>query len=304
MSENNAIKYSVLCECLFEKRDIKSLVRDKLNLSESEYSISAQDKVDRFVQSFDKKYKKEARFKKAVFLQKNEDWLNRELVIGSRVSDVPNAVQNSLNSSIIQEAGPSENVGDDDDNLNNDHCINVKRKKRKNANHYRSNKRRRVIIVNRSAQTRKLKPFDECSERTKRRRCETIQSNASEEQMYDVFMSYLRKNSRTDDAKIIEKLRCASPERKRKILDILNDDQQMVPYTPNEALALMVDTDLSKHQYELIQQQAKSRNSNLYPSYYRVFEAKKDCYPDEGLTITETGAEIDLQKLLDHTTNR
>lgn len=52
----------------------------------------------------------------------------------------------------------------------------------------------------------------------------------------------------------------------------------------------------------LIKKQAKSRNANLYPSYYRVLEAKKKCYPDKG--ITDTGVDINLQDLLDHTAAR
>lgn len=118
-------------------------------------------------------------------------------------------------------------------------------------------------------------------------------------------MNYLRKNNRKEDAKIIQKLRSASPERKLKILNILNEDKSIVPYTADEALALFVDTDLSTHQYELIQHQAKARNANIYPPYYSILEAKKKCYPvSAAVSVTELGANIDLQELLDHTAAR
>jgi len=43
----------------------------------------------------------------------------------------------------------------------------------------------------------------------------------------------------------------------------------------------------------------------LYPSYDKVLEAKKLCYPPENsITVTETKAEIKLQALLDHTATR
>lgn len=45
--------------------------------------------------------------------------------------------------------------------------------------------------------------------------------------------------------------------------------------SPNSALALIVDAKLSVHQYNTMKQQAKNVNSNLYPSYKKVQEAKK-----------------------------
>lgn len=41
---------------------------------------------------------------------------------------------------------------------------------------------------------------------------------------------------------------------------------------------------------------------DLYPSYYQIQLAKRDCYPPkEIMTFTETSAEIELQALLDLT---
>ncbi|EFN76996.1 hypothetical protein EAI_12678, partial [Harpegnathos saltator] len=43
----------------------------------------------------------------------------------------------------------------------------------------------------------------------------------------------------------------------------------------------------------------------LYPSYYQIQQAKKDCYPSkEMIKCTDTYAEIELQALLDLTTQR
>lgn len=67
----------------------------------------------------------------------------------------------------------------------------------------------------------------------------------------------------------------------------------------------MVDLKLSLHQYELFHSQAKQRNADIYPPYYKVFEAKKECYPSsDSTTISEMGANIALQSLLNHTVER
>ncbi|CAH0555193.1 unnamed protein product [Brassicogethes aeneus] len=67
-------------------------------------------------------------------------------------------------------------------------------------------------------------------------------------------------------------------------------------YSPDEALALMVDLKLTKHQYIAMQKGANKRNVNLYPPYYLVLQSKVKCYPNE-IVILENSAEIRLQKL-------
>lgn len=171
---------------------------------------------------------------------------------------------------------------------------------------YRTTVRRRSVkIANRIRVPKNIKPFAECSARTKRRRSLKIRSSTDNTQIELVYMDYLRDNDRKVDVKIIDQLRCASPERKQKIIDLLNEDKIIVPYTPDEALALLVDANLSVHQYELIQKQAKKRNANIYPSYPQVANAKGRCYPDkETISIVDTSVNIQLQSLLDHTAMR
>lgn len=52
----------------------------------------------------------------------------------------------------------------------------------------------------------------------------------------------------------------------------------ITPYTPREALAYMLDTDISKASYHFTRMQAKMRGADLYPSYDKVKEAKRECY--------------------------
>lgn len=46
-------------------------------------------------------------------------------------------------------------------------------------------------------------------------------------------------------------------------------------YTALQALALLIDAQLSKAQYIRIQSGARERNANIYPPYYRILAAKK-----------------------------
>ena len=68
----------------------------------------------------------------------------------------------------------------------------------------------------------------------------------------------------------------------------------------DEALAVVVDAKLSRNQYQLIRTKATER----FPSYKVVQLAKQKCYPPEGIIVTATSAEIDLQAILCHTSKR
>ncbi|CAH0551127.1 unnamed protein product [Brassicogethes aeneus] len=70
-----------------------------------------------------------------------------------------------------------------------------------------------------------------------------------------------------------------------------------------QALALIRDAQLSKHQYEAFRNAVKDFEYDILPPYYKVFIAKKECYPDK-MVITERSARVDLQCLVDHTAKR
>jgi len=72
---------------------------------------------------------------------------------------------------------------------------------------------------------------------------------------------------------------------------------------PEKALALTIDANLSKYQYETIRNALKDFDCDVLPSYYKIIDKKKDCYP-ENIKISETSAVINLQNLLNHTTKR
>jgi len=73
----------------------------------------------------------------------------------------------------------------------------------------------------------------------------------------------------------------------------------------DKVLSLLLNAKLTKHQYRLIRLNAKENNSDIYPLYNFIREAKTQCYPPkEAFKITESLAEIYLQELLDHTVFR
>lgn len=72
----------------------------------------------------------------------------------------------------------------------------------------------------------------------------------------------------------------------------------------NTVLAMYMDLGLSKAKYEILRSYNLSLfNNKNYPPYKKLSAAKEDCYPNN-TTITECGAYVHLQSLLDHTVNR
>lgn len=156
-----------------------------------------------------------------------------------------------------------------------------------------------------SASTKQLKPFDKCSTKTEKRRMNEIIETKTVEEIQGAYLNIVRDNDKID-ADIIANLRYTSPECKENIMKLIRGElSPVIKYSPDQALALMVDLKLTSSQYNHLHMQAKHQNGNIYPPYSHIFEAKKRCYPPEdSLTVTDYGAAIDLQALVDHTTER
>lgn len=156
-----------------------------------------------------------------------------------------------------------------------------------------------------SMNTKRLKPFEECSERTKRRRMDEIRQSRNPEEIKGAYMAMVR-DENVVDAEIISNLSKVDLETKNHILEVIRGELLPVKkYTASEALALMVDLKLSKPKYEQLRSENKNRNADLLPPYYRVVEAKAECYPPHRfITLSDFGAEVELQHLLNHTIER
>lgn len=69
------------------------------------------------------------------------------------------------------------------------------------------------------------------------------------------------------------------------------------------ALAMMMDADLTKYQYESIKHFLKEEGYDILPSYAKVKDEKENCYPND-IQISDKDASVSLQSLLDHTISR
>lgn len=115
------------------------------------------------------------------------------------------------------------------------------------------------------------KPFEECSERAKRYKIQVLRDMNS------------------------QKLIDASASPVSKLTD--------TGFDVDATLAIITQAKLSKYQYEIIRKATKDIGHNIFPSYEKLIEAKKKCYP-KNINVTETAAKVSLQDLLDHTSTR
>lgn len=154
---------------------------------------------------------------------------------------------------------------------------------------------------------RRPTPFEKCGESTKRRKTEAIRKEFPTEVLAFATQVKLRESGQTHAANIVKEATQTTPSRATRISEAWKKSSKypVFQYNDAEALALFIDAKLTKSQYIKIQSGAKERNAKLYPPYHHITEAKKSCYPDEsGITVSDTCAEVRLQKLLDHTSKR
>ena len=71
----------------------------------------------------------------------------------------------------------------------------------------------------------------------------------------------------------------------------------------NEALSLMLDSNMTKAAFQLHRNTAIAKQFNLYPAYNNIKSSKLLCYPNNMIFIDYT-ASIPLQNLCDHLAQR
>lgn len=79
---------------------------------------------------------------------------------------------------------------------------------------------------------------------------------------------------------------------------------QQQPYTPEEALAFIIDSKMSVNTYKTMSQELKQRGYQPYPPYYLVQQCKSMCYPKPEIQVSENEVSVSLQGLIDHTFER
>lgn len=84
----------------------------------------------------------------------------------------------------------------------------------------------------------------------------------------------------------------------RKAVSIASETTVIKKHTPEDALLIFIEAELTMSQYEVIYQ----ANKDVYPCYSYIQRAKQDCYSPK--SVSEIVAEVKLQDLVDHTTLR
>lgn len=157
-----------------------------------------------------------------------------------------------------------------------------------------------------SAVGRKQRLFKDCTNSVKRRKTAEIRHNNSTDSLTFASSMKLRLEGKSSEAKLVQLATQTTPQRASRILSAWEKSEALIiPYTADEALALILDLRLTKAQYNKLRGESKKRNADLYPSYKKILLAKKNCYPPSDSTvISELEMKIQLQNLLDHTTTR
>lgn len=163
--------------------------------------------------------------------------------------------------------------------------------------------------------TKKAKTYEQFSTRHQLRSRKILQSileNEPPQKLTKTFSASISVSDLNLDKKLSKKgvrdlqiiiNKCIeSPDKPTDMLAKLNQETQ--PYTPEEALGIIIDRKLNVDTYKFLQQDSKRRGFPLYPPYNHVAEARRSCYPSENIFVTEVEASVTLQGLLAHTFQR
>lgn len=146
---------------------------------------------------------------------------------------------------------------------------------------------------------RKLKSFNDSSDSTKRRRTEQLRMSYSADELVYATQMSLRSSGNNTAAGFLKKTAQSSTPNS-SVCPFKTLSSTATPFTGSEALAFVIDENLTKSQYVNTRKILKLRNINVYPSYNKVLHEKQKCYP-ASIKVTETLIDVPLQELLNHT---
>ena len=136
------------------------------------------------------------------------------------------------------------------------------------------------------------------SEQTKRRKTADLRASHSADELAYAAQMKLRQEGKPIHSALVKEINFTSPLRASKIKEKI--DNAPTPMTVQEAVALIINCNLSKSSYEYLYDTHKSHNSKLLPRYKFVSAAKKECYPPN-ITVDDMSMSVDLQSLCNHT---
>ena len=77
----------------------------------------------------------------------------------------------------------------------------------------------------------------------------------------------------------------------------------MKPYSPAEALALILEMNLTTRNYQKLRNQAIDKGVDLYPSYKKVKKMKKICEPKQ-IIYSDDEVKVSIKNTLEHQISR
>ena len=147
------------------------------------------------------------------------------------------------------------------------------------------------------ARGRPLKDFASSSEKTQKRRVSQLVEERSSAELALATRMKMRSENMHGSTESFSRPSKAC----RKIFS--SECPTATGYTAEEALSLLIRTDMTKEAYQEIRNSAKAKGADIYPAYNKLREEKKLCYP-ENVTIREMSAVVPLQDLVNHTAAR
>lgn len=156
---------------------------------------------------------------------------------------------------------------------------------------------------------RPTRNFQDIFQISKLRKTGDLRSSTGTDELLYAAQMKLRSEGQNAAAKVVKQINELSSETSKAVIKVLqqpaSQQNTFTPYTSNEALSMIVSNKLSKSQYSSLRSGAKDRGVDLYPTYNKVLEAKRKCYPPpDSIFVNDKMAEVNLQALLNHTTCR
>lgn len=122
-------------------------------------------------------------------------------------------------------------------------------------------------LVQNNEAGRPKKDYDECKERTKRKFIKDSSENISLEESCEQLKKKFKSEHNGPAAKILEVI--VKPEAAESLYhDYLKPS--MNEMSAEDALGLLIQTNISKDSYQLLRNNAKALRHKLYPPYYKV----------------------------------
>jgi hypothetical protein len=149
--------------------------------------------------------------------------------------------------------------------------------------------------------------WDEKSDIRKRALVKDLSDELSEKplKMLLAVAAKSAKSESNDNISFILNQLISDPSTAAKLVACLKEKpKEMQAYTPEEALSLIINQNLTVDTYNVLRKEAKSRGHALYPPYYQVLAMKESCRPKTELTVTDRSCTVPLKDLLQHTADR